>query len=63
MKTLTDKLKDVEKTFKILKKRLKDNTLLESQKLIDNVKLLIDNEINRRMFNVNKDSNLRGSNK
>ena len=63
MRTLTQKVKNIESELSIFKRRIRDNDLLEIQKEIESIKEIVDNEIDRRTGNIIKDNNLKGNQK
>lgn len=63
MRTLTQKIKNIESELSIFKRRIKDDVLLEIQKEVEKIKEIVDAEINRRIERVTKDINLKGNQK
>ena len=53
-KNIDQRINNLKNELIVLKKRIKDATLLSIQEKINKIKNIIDNEINRRAENLNK---------
>ena len=53
-KNIDQRISNLKNELIVLKKRIKDATLLSIQEKIDKIKKIVDNEINRRAENLNK---------
>ncbi len=60
MKTYLEKIKLLKSETMIKKKRISDSSIVEIQKEVNKLKELIDNEVNRRGENLNKQEMLGG---
>ena len=54
IRSIDQRISNLKNELIVLKKRIKDATLLSIQEKINKIKNIIDNEINRRAENLNK---------